>query len=80
MRCSAGGQVGLFHLSVPWKFLGSQPIRVTLEDIYVLARYSPPLAQPFLAYGIVCLISSDHAAKRISQHGPVPKSGNELHV
>ncbi|CAM9812815.1 unnamed protein product, partial [Choristocarpus tenellus] len=30
------GHVGLFHLSVPWSSLGSRPVCVTMEDVYVL--------------------------------------------
>ncbi|CAN0063718.1 unnamed protein product, partial [Discosporangium mesarthrocarpum] len=30
------GHIGLFHLSVPWSSLGSRPVCVTLEDVYIL--------------------------------------------
>ena len=33
------GRIGLFHLNVPWSALGRQPIRVTLEDVHVLASH-----------------------------------------
>ena len=33
------GRIGLFHLNVPWSALGRQPIRVILEDVYVLASH-----------------------------------------
>ena len=32
------GNIGLLQMTIPWTALATQPIRVVLEDVYVLAR------------------------------------------
>lgn len=35
------GDIGHLTMSIPWTALKNQPVRITIEDVYVLARVRP---------------------------------------